>query len=212
MTETLGPHTFLRDEPLPLDKEGSFGRQVPGVEHRVVDPDTLADVAPGEVGEVWVRGYSVMLGLHKRERDEMFTADGWYRTGDAGRFDEDGHLFFAGRLGDVVKTSGMNVTPREVEIALEEQPEVALAIVTGIDHPDRGQDVVAAVALSPARRSTRPRRGPACATSSPPTRCRGTSPCSPARPTCPQLDSGKVDRRRLTQILTDRFGPSEDHR
>ena len=96
-----------------------------------------------------MRGYSVMLGLHKRERADTFTADGWYRTGDAGHFDADGHLFFAGRLGDVVKTSGMNVTPREVEAALEEQPEVALAIVTGIDHPDRGQDVVAAVALSP---------------------------------------------------------------
>ena len=186
MTETLGPHTFLRDEPLPLDKEGSFGRAVPGVEHRVVDPETLADVPPGEVGEVWVRGYSVMLGLHKRERDEIFTADGWYRTGDAGHFDADGHLFFAGRLGDVVKTSGMNVTPREVEMALEEQPEVALAIVTGIDHPDRGQDVVAAVALSPGASLDAGRgAGPPARPSSPPTRCRATSPCSPARPTCP---------------------------
>jgi acyl-CoA synthetase (AMP-forming)/AMP-acid ligase II len=212
MTETLGPHTFLRDEPLPPDKEGSFGREVPGVEHRVVDPETLEDVAPGEVGEVWVRGYSVMLGLHKRERDEVFTADGWYRTGDAGRFDDDGHLFFAGRLGDVVKTSGMNVTPREVEIALEEQPEVALAIVTGIDHPDRGQDVVAAVALSPGASldpaEARARLRDELAAYKVPRHVAVFA----SQADLPQLDSGKVDRRRLTQILTDRFGPNEDPR
>src|SRR5690606_8132022 len=96
MTETLGPHTFEADVPLPPGKEGSFGRPVPGVEHRIVDPETGDDVPAGQVGEVWVRGYSVMAGLHKRERSEVFTPDGWYRTGDAGRFDADGHLFFTG--------------------------------------------------------------------------------------------------------------------
>jgi acyl-CoA synthetase (AMP-forming)/AMP-acid ligase II len=207
MSETLGPHTFERDVPLPPDKEGSFGRPVPGVAHRVVDPETLDDVPAGQVGEVWVRGYPVMLGLHKRERADTFTDDGWYRTGDAGRFDEDGHLFFAGRLGDMVKTSGMNVTPREVEAALEEQPEVALAIVTGIDHPDRGQDVVAAVALSPGA-SLEPDvardrlRGELAAYKVP----RHIAVFA-GQADLPQLDSGKVDRRRLAQILGERFGP-----
>ena len=208
MSETLGPHTFLEDVPLPADKEGSFGRPVPGVEHRVVDPETLADVRPGDVGEVWVRGYPVMLGLHKRERADTFTADGWYRTGDAGRFDADGHLFFAGRLGDVVKTSGMNVTPREVEAVLEEQPEVALAIVTGIDHPDRGQDVVAALALNPGASldavEVRERlRGELAAYKLP----RHVAVFA-GQADLPQLDSGKVDRRRLAQILAERFGPA----
>jgi acyl-CoA synthetase (AMP-forming)/AMP-acid ligase II len=207
MSETLGPHTFEEDVPLPPDKEGSFGRPVPGVEHRVVDPETLVDVPPGHVGEVWVRGYSVMLGLHKRERADTFTADGWYRTGDAGRFDADGHLFFAGRLGDVVKTSGMNVTPREVEAALEEQPEVALAIVTGIDHPDRGQDVVAAVALNPgasldAEVARERLRGELAAYKVP----RHVAVFA-SQADLPQLDSGKVDRRRMAQILGERFGP-----
>ncbi len=206
MTETLGPHTFERDVPLPPDKEGSFGRPVPGVEHRVVDPETLADVAPGQVGEVWVRGYPVMLGLHKHERADTFTADGWYRTGDAARFDEDGHLFFAGRLGDVVKTSGMNVTPREVEAALEEQPEVALAIVTGIDHPDRGQDVVAAVALNPGASldatAARERLRADLAAYKVPRHIAVFA----GQADLPQLDSGKVDRRRLAQILDERFG------
>ncbi len=209
MSETLGPHTFFEDVPLPPDKEGSFGRPVPGVEHRVVDPDTLADVPAGQVGEVWVRGYSVMLGLHKRERSDTFTADGWYRTGDAGHFDPDGHLFFAGRLGDVVKTSGMNVTPREVEAALEEQPEVALAIVTGIDHPDRGQDVVAAVALSPGASlpadEVRERLRTELAAYKVPRHVAVFA----SQADLPQLDSGKVDRRRLAQILTERFGPQQ---
>ncbi len=206
MSETLGPHTFFEDVPLPPDKEGSFGRPVPGVEHRVVDPDTLDDVPPGQVGEVWVRGYSVMLGLHKRERADTFTADGWYRTGDAGHFDADGHLFFAGRLGDVVKTSGMNVTPREVEMALEDQPEVALAIVTGIDHPDRGQDVVAAVALRPGASldaaDARERLRTELAAYKVPRHVAVFA----SQADLPQLDSGKVDRRRLAQILGERFG------
>jgi acyl-CoA synthetase (AMP-forming)/AMP-acid ligase II len=208
MSETLGPHTFEEDVPLPPDKEGSFGRPVPGLEHRVVDPETLDDVPPGQVGEVWVRGYSVMLGLHKRERADTFTADGWYRTGDAGHFDADGHLFFAGRLGDVVKTSGMNVTPREVEAALEEQPEVALAIVTGIDHPDRGQDVVAAVALNPGAsleaEVARERLRTELAAYKVPRHVAVFA----SQADLPQLDSGKVDRRRLAQILGDRFGPA----
>jgi acyl-CoA synthetase (AMP-forming)/AMP-acid ligase II len=206
MTETLGPHTFEEDVPLPADKEGSFGRPVPGVEHRVVDPQTGVDVPPGEVGEVWVRGYSVMLGLHKRERADTFTADGWYRTGDAGRFDPDGHLFFAGRIGDVVKTSGMNVTPREVEAVIEEQPEVALAIVTGIDHPDRGQDVAAAVALNPGASldadAVRERLRSELAAYKVPRHVAVFA----GQADLPLLDSGKVDRRRLAHVLAERFG------
>jgi acyl-CoA synthetase (AMP-forming)/AMP-acid ligase II len=206
MTETLGPHTFEEDAPLPADKVGSFGRPVPGVEHRVVDPETLDDVPAGQVGEVWVRGYPVMVGLHKRERADTFTADGWYRTGDAGHFDGEGHLFFAGRLGDVIKSSGMNVTPSEVEAALEEQPEVALAIVTGVDHPDRGQDVVAAVALNPGASLdatvARERLRAELAAYKVPRHIAVFA----GQADLPQLDSGKVDRRRLAQILDERFG------
>ncbi|HET6954607.1 MAG TPA: class I adenylate-forming enzyme family protein [Acidimicrobiales bacterium] len=210
MTETLGPHTFEEDVPLPPDKEGSFGRPVPGVEHRVVDPETHEDVPAGQVGEVWVRGYSVMLGLHKRERADTFTADGWYRTGDAGRFDEDGHLFFAGRIGDVIKTSGMNVTPREVEAALEEQPEVALAIVTGIDHPDRGQDVAAAVALEPGAALEAAVARERLRTELAAYKVPRHVAVFPSQADLPLLDSGKVDRRRLARILAERFGAADE--
>ncbi|HEX6238760.1 MAG TPA: long-chain fatty acid--CoA ligase, partial [Acidimicrobiales bacterium] len=102
MTETLGPHTFHpAGESPPPGKEGSFGPSVPGVEHKVVDPATLDELPAGATGELWLRGYSLMLGLHKREREETFTPNGWYRTGDSGFLDEDGHFWFTGRMGDL---------------------------------------------------------------------------------------------------------------
>jgi acyl-CoA synthetase (AMP-forming)/AMP-acid ligase II len=206
MTETLGPHTFDAKTPLPPGKEGSFGYPVPGVEHRIVDPVTLEELPVGATGEVWVRGYSVTVGLHKRERTETFTADGWYRTGDTGRFDEDGHFYFEGRMGELIKSSGMNVTPREVELVLEELPEVAMAFVFGVDHPDRGQDVVAAVALRPGA-TLDPDDARAWV------RAELASYKVPRRVALfgdqrelPWLDSGKVDRRRLVALVEERLG------
>lgn len=206
MTETLGPHSLDNRDPLSDDKLGSFGRTVPGVEHKIVDPITLEDVPIGSIGELWIRGYSVMIGLHKREREATFTPDGWYRTGDAGRFDADGHFYFTGRMGDLIKTSGMNVTPREVEEVLEDMPEVALALVVGIDHPDRGQDVVAAVALRPGfsldEATARARMKEVLASYKVPRRIAVFA----SQTELPWLDSGKLDRRSVTAILAERFG------
>jgi acyl-CoA synthetase (AMP-forming)/AMP-acid ligase II len=207
MTETLGPHSFPGyEDPLPDDLGGIFGLVVPGVERRIVDPVTLEDAAPGESGEVWVRGYSLMLGLHKRERADTFTPDGWYRTGDAGWEDQDGQLHFTGRMGDLIKSSGMNITPRDVELALEALPDVALAFVCGVGHPDRGQDVVAAIALSAEGEldegAARARLKEEIASYKVPRRIAVF-----ARPTdLPWLDSDKVDRRALTADLEQRFG------
>lgn len=206
MTETLGPHTFYPKVPLTPETEGSFGMSVPGVEHKIVDPVTLEDLPVGQTGELWLRGYSLMVGLNKRERADVFTPDGWYRTGDAGHFDEEGHFYFTGRMGDLIKSSGMNITPREVEIALEELPEVTLAFVTGIDHPDRGQDVVAAVALSPGAElgadEARARVKEQIANYMVPRHIAVFAD----QQELPWLDSGKVDRRRLAAILEERFG------
>ena len=206
MTETLGPHTFeSKENTLPLDKEGSFGRSVPGVEHKVVDPVTGADVGVGEMGELWVRGYSVMAGLHKREREDVFMPDGWYRTGDGGWFDADGHFYFQGRLGDLIKSAGMNITPRDVELVLEAMPEVTMAFVTGVPHPDRGEDVVAAVALGPGGTldpdDIRRRVKDELASYKVPRQVAVFADQSEL----PWLDSGKVDRRRLHAILEERF-------
>ena len=148
MTETCGPHTMDRmDFDLPERLRGSFGHSVPGLEHKIVDPDSGRTLPPGEFGEICVRGYSLMLGLHKTERTDVFDADGFYHTGDGGYFDEDGVLFFQARLGDLIKTGGANVTPREVETSLEALPDVREAYVVGLPDPARGQLVAAAVVL-----------------------------------------------------------------
>src|SRR5262245_44669057 len=150
MTETCGPHTWGdMTVDLPESLRGTFGSAVPGVEHKVVNPETGETLGPGEYGEICVRGYSRCQGLYKREREETFDADGYYHTGDGGWFDAEGHLFFKGRIGDMIKTAGTNVAPREVEIALEALPEVKLAAVVGVPDPVRGQLVVAAVVAEP---------------------------------------------------------------
>ena len=132
MTETCGPHTFDRmDVDLPVSLRGSFGRAVEGVEHKVVDAESGEILEPGEHGEICVRGRTLMQGLYKREREEVFDADGFYHTGDGGHFDAQGYLFFRARLGEMIKTGGANVTPREVEIVVEAQPEVQSCFVVG---------------------------------------------------------------------------------
>jgi acyl-CoA synthetase (AMP-forming)/AMP-acid ligase II len=148
MTETCGPHTIddMRRD-LPERLRGSFGKSVPGLEHKVIDPSTGTRLAAGASGEICVRGYSLMQSLYKVEREAAFDADGFYHTGDRGHFDDDGNLFFEGRLGELIKTGGANVAPREVELALESIEGVKEAYVVGLPDPDRGQKVVAAVVL-----------------------------------------------------------------
>ena len=207
MTETLGPHTLEREgSELSEGQIGSFGRSVPGVEHRVVDPLTGSDVEIGEFGELWVRGYSLMQQLYKRERADTFTPDGWYRTGDGGFFDSDGHFYFKGRLGEQIKSSGMNITPGEVEIVLEEIDEVMMAFVVGVSSRDRGQDVVAAVVPKSGREidisQLIPLLGKALASYKVPRHI-----LIIADPTgLPWLVSGKVDRRALQGRLEQQFG------
>ena len=208
MTETLGPHTAESDgSRLTEAQVGSFGRPVPGVEHCVVDLVTGEQLPAGETGELWMRGYSLMQGLHKVERVDAFTPDGWYRTGDGGFFDPaDGHFHFTGRLGNVIKSSGMNITPREVEAVLESFDDVALAFVTGVPHPERGSDVVAAVVLEPGRDSTeedlRTRIKAEIASYKVPRRI---LPIHDQRE-LPWLDSGKINLRGVTEMLIERFG------
>ena len=208
MTETLGPHTLgVMGARLPEEKRGSFGWAVPGMEHRIVDPATGQECPTGEQGEVWVRGYSLMTGLYKVERADAFTPDGWYRTGDGGYFDADGYFYFTGRMGDLIKSSGMNIAPREVELALEEADGVAHAFVCGIPHPDRLEDVAAAVVLRPGapltpEDLTAHARQRLASYKVPRHLAVYTTPDE-----LPWLDSGKIDRIGVQRILTDRFAP-----
>jgi acyl-CoA synthetase (AMP-forming)/AMP-acid ligase II len=128
----------------PEHRRGSFGTPVPGFETRVVNRETENDCTLGEVGELWFRGPFVMEGYYGRERHETFEPDGWYRTGDLFHVDGDGFFYFHGRSGDMIKTAGANVSPREVEAAIADATGL-VAHVVGIDDARRGQLVAAAI-------------------------------------------------------------------
>ena len=114
MTELCGNHIGVDPyPPQPPDRAETGGRSIEGLSHVLIDPDTGEPVSTGTEGEIWVRGYSVMQRLYKREREDVFTPDGYYRTGDCGVDYDDGWIKFTGRLGDLIKTSGgTNVTPK----------------------------------------------------------------------------------------------------
>ncbi|OMC44930.1 class I adenylate-forming enzyme family protein [Mycobacterium sp. IS-1264] len=138
----LGVDPYLPQSP---DRSEIGGPPIEGLHHLIVDPVTGQPAPVGAQGEIWVRGYSLMQRLHKREREEVFTPDGYYRTGDCGVEYDDGWIRFTGRLGDLIKTGGgTNVTPGEVELALAECDGVLEAYVVGAES-DNGTVVAAAV-------------------------------------------------------------------
>ncbi|MBE1549421.1 acyl-CoA synthetase (AMP-forming)/AMP-acid ligase II [Mycobacterium sp. OAS707] len=147
MTELCGNHIGVDPYPAqPPDRAETGGFSIDGLCHLLVDPETGSPVPTGTDGEIWVRGYSLMQRLHKREREEVFTEDGYYRTGDFGVQYDDGWIKFTGRLGDLIKTGGgTNVTPSEVELALADCDGVLEAYVVGADDGDNGTVVAAAV-------------------------------------------------------------------
>jgi acyl-CoA synthetase (AMP-forming)/AMP-acid ligase II len=150
MTETFGPHGVeAAGSILPESKARSVGHSMAGIERRVVDPESGAVLLAGEVGELEVRGFSLMNGYYKQERGDVFTDDGWFRTGDLCHLDPDGYLYFDDRMSDMIKTMGANVAPREVEVFLESLPDVAEAVVFGIPDSRRGESVVAVVIAKP---------------------------------------------------------------
>jgi len=146
MSETFSAHSA---EPInrrmPDDKAGASGRAVNGIERRVVDPETGEEAAPGEIGELHLRGGALMTGFYKVDRRAVFTPDGFYPTNDLVRIDADGYLFFIGRTGDMIKTNSANVSRLEVEAALNALPEVELSLVAGVPDEELGEMVVAAV-------------------------------------------------------------------
>ncbi|HXR01552.1 MAG TPA: class I adenylate-forming enzyme family protein [Pseudomonas sp.] len=147
-SETLGPHTKAREGTLLEGHQvGSFGFGIPGLQHMIVDPDTGAECERGKPGEIFIRGYAVMLGYYKKEREECFTVDGFHRSGDSGHFDADGHLYFLGRRGEMIKTIGTNVSPREVESVIAQLPYVAEVAVVGLPDEQLGEIVAAAIVL-----------------------------------------------------------------
>lgn len=130
----------------PLERRrASFGPPVGARELRIVDPDTGAALATGQQGEICVRGPELFSRYLGRSREACRDADGFFHTGDRGWLDHDGALHFAGRLGEVVKSAGANVSVAEVEAVLCEHPAVAAAHVVGVPDPRRGESVAAFV-------------------------------------------------------------------
>jgi acyl-CoA synthetase (AMP-forming)/AMP-acid ligase II len=145
MTETGSVCLASDDESeQPERRRGSFGRPVADVEARVIDSESGAMIVSTEGGELCLRGPALMEGYWGKERHETFDRDGWFHTGDLFHVDEDGFFYFEGRQGEMIKTSGANVSPREVEAAVQEETGL-IAHVFGLDDPASGQIVSAIV-------------------------------------------------------------------
>ena len=137
LTETTTVATRNRwDDPREI-RHTTQGWALPDVEIKVVDPETLDELPVNEPGELWVRGYCVMLGYYKKpkETEAAIRPDGWFRTGDMGKMDSSGRVQFLGRLGDGYKSRGFNVSPEEVEFAINQHPSVYAAAVIGVPDP-----------------------------------------------------------------------------
>jgi long-chain acyl-CoA synthetase len=130
-------------------KPGSIGTPVSGVEFRLVD-DEGNDVAPGEVGEIAIKGHNVMKGYwNKPDATAAAIRNGWFHSGDVARKDEDGFYFIVDRKKDLIIRGGYNVYPREIEEVFYEHPAVAEAAVVGYPHDELGEEIGAVVALKP---------------------------------------------------------------
>lgn len=130
MTEAFGPYCgYPADTDMPQSAWGSCGKPFAGTEVRIVDPDTGEPVPTGTIGMIQIRGPNTLRGICRRSREKVFTANGFYPTGDLGHLDGDGFMFYHGRSDDMFKVSGATVYPSEVEQALRDIDGVQNAFV-----------------------------------------------------------------------------------
>lgn len=144
MTET-GPTGMVLYPEEQVEKAGSIGRYcLPSVEISVVD-DNGKEIPNNAVGEIWIRAYSNMKAYHNKPEatKEVITKDGWYKTGDLAKKDQDGYLFIVDRKKDMIITGGENVYSKEVEDALMAHEQIDDAAIIGIPHPEWGETVAA---------------------------------------------------------------------
>jgi len=185
MTETFGPWTVVE-----------------GIECRVIDPDTGVELGEGQIGEFLLRGYGLMQGLYKREREEVFTPDGFYATGDLG-YVEEGLVYFTARSKDMIKTKGANVAPAEVEAVLNGRAEVRVSYVVGLPHADFGEQVVAVIVAEEGHTIDVDALVGECRRLLSPYKVPATIEVLRADE-IPQLSSGKPDRRAVAAMLAER--------
>ena len=149
--------SFLHANPLTRGKRQCLGMPTQGVDSRIVDPATLEELPPGEVGEIVTSAPQVMLGYWQNEEADQaafFERDGkrFFRTGDLASVDEEGYFFMRDRLKRMINASGYKVWPAEVESALYAHPAIHEACVIAVDDAKRGETVKALVVLKPDQR------------------------------------------------------------
>ncbi len=150
-TETFTISTaYSVDTPREI-QEGNNGEPLPGNTVKIVDPETGETLRRGETGEIAVKGPTLMLGYIGVPSEEALDPEGFYHSGDGGHIDEQGRLFFAGRINDIIKSGGANVSPVEVDWTLCACPGVKMCKTTGVPDELLGEMVVSLVARQPDR-------------------------------------------------------------
>jgi long-chain acyl-CoA synthetase len=151
LTETWGTVTRLdndahRDDAHP-ERLQSAGKPIAGLTMRIIDPHTREDVPTGEIGEIWVKYAGNMLGYYKspEQSAEVLMDDGWLRTNDMGRLDDEGFLYLTDRVNDMIVSGGENIFPTEVEDVIRRHPQVADVGIVGIPHEKWGETPMAFV-------------------------------------------------------------------
>jgi len=131
-------------------KPGSIGLPLPGLEVRIVDPDTGKNVKEGQVGELWLKSPSIISGYwNKPEETRDAFKDGWFKTGDLGRVDGEGYYYLTDRLKNIIISGGENISPKEVEQVINQNSDIEESVVVGVKDHRWGEMVAAAVKARP---------------------------------------------------------------
>jgi fatty-acyl-CoA synthase len=144
-TETLTLSTMHKSGTPDEIARGNHGFAMPGNTLRIIDPLTGELLSGAAVGEIAVKGPTLMLGYLRVAVEDTFDDAGFFRTGDSGFIDEQGRLHWLGRLNDIIKTGGANVSPLEIDAVLLDCPGVKIAATVGVPHDTLGEMVVACV-------------------------------------------------------------------
>ena len=131
-------------------KPGSIGLPLRDLQVTIRDPDSLEEVKPGQVGEIWLKSPSITPGYwRKPEETKKAFSRGWFRTGDLGKVDEDGYYYITDRIKHIIISGGENISPKEIETVINRFEGVIESCVAGIPDVKWGEKVVAAVAVKP---------------------------------------------------------------
>lgn len=144
-TETMTINTSYDADTSDEQYAGSCGVPLPGNLLKIVDPHTHALVPVGERGEICIKGPTLMMGYIGKTLEDTFDDEGYYCTGDGGYVDAQGRLFWEGRLNDIIKTGGANVSPEEVDAAIANYPGVKRSQTVGVPHDTLSEMVVSCI-------------------------------------------------------------------